>query len=310
MEGPNANNPAIDNIVKAQFNGVTLEIFSWRSMEPAEGVISGEYQRNLLVEKWVQEEKSLHGHVLIWPAKNPAWLNRGKNAQELEQAIRKRIRETMRNYPQITVWNVINEPYLSAPQYRYIRPDVFYEVLGDRAYVIAFEEAYKTNPDATLVLNDTLNHSSVGKNSMTTLRTFQLIKMIREALPNAKLRIGMQMHLNATDLPNEQDVIDTITRMRKEYSVEIGFTEVDVNMSGIPVSNKDRNILQARVYAMVARIATKARVSEVSFWGIGDNNNWLEYYNGQSNADPTMFNDDLTPKISFYAFLRELLAPQ
>jgi GH35 family endo-1,4-beta-xylanase len=53
--------------------------------------------------------------------------------------------------------------------------------------------------------------------------------MIQKALPEAKLRIGMQMHIDADDLPDEQDVINTVRRI-KEYGVEIAFTEGDNNI--------------------------------------------------------------------------------
>ena len=64
---------------------------------------------------------------------------------------------------------------------------------------------------------------------MTTARTIQLLEMIQKALPEAKLRIGMQMHIDADDLPDEQDVINTVRRI-KEYGVEIAFTEGDNNI--------------------------------------------------------------------------------
>ena len=305
LEGETANNAAVDTIVKKNFNTTTLEAFSWKYMEPTEGNIDPSYDswRQNLIKKWEAAGKTLEGHALLWPEKNPDWLN-SKSKVELEKILRAHIHDIVQKYPDISIWTVVNEPYLNAPQYNYIRPDIFHEKLGDQAYVIAFEEAYNANPNATLVLNDTLNHASTGKDSMTTARTRELLTLIKANLPkDAKIMVGAQFHLDAAHLPNEADVIKTLLSYQQDFGVSVGLTEIDVDMSGISGSESTRLAKLADIYEMIGRIAAKSGVIETNFWGV-DGTNWLEIYQNKKNAEPTMFNKDLQKKLAYFAFVK------
>jgi len=288
---------AVD-LIKNRFNSVNLSIFEWKYFEQEKGVINQEVDSWIdgLYINWSGSKMTLIGHPLIWPDKNPSWLSTITDKEELSKIIYSRVFSTISKYPLINQWVVVNEPYLQAPQYNYTRPDHFYSILGDEAYKIAFQAAKDANPEVVLILNDTLNHASSGKNSMTTERTKSILKLVDNIDA-----IGLQMHIE-DELPTEEDIIKTL----KSYNKPIYVTEMDVDISKF-FDNNTRLIKQAEIYQTIIRALIRSEVvKSVHFWAIGDKYSWLELYEGKTNADATLYDDNLKPKAAFYAMLAEL----
>jgi len=287
------------NLIKQRFNALNLSIFEWKYFEPEKGNISKDVDSwiNGLYTAWGSSGLDLLGHPLIWPDKNPSWISTILDEDELSRIIYNRVFSTVNRYPLIDKWIVLNEPYLEAPQYNYKRPDHFYNILKDKAYKIAFQAARDANPEAILILNDTLNHSSYGKNSMTTART----KAILEFIDDKNVAVGVQMHIE-NELPTEEDIIQTL----RSYDRPIYITEMDVDISSF-FDEKTRLIKQAELYQMFIRALIKSGVvRSIYFWGIGDKYSWLELYEGKKHADATLYDDNLKPKPAVYAIQAEL----
>jgi len=315
VHGDTANsvhdNPKAKDTLWNNFNSAVFEISGWQYREPAEGelfISTTNWEKSMftMLKNDSQDNMPLEIRHLVWQKQNPDWL-KGKSKDELTDILKKYITETMKAYP-VNSYVVVNEP---APnEYRW---DVFYDALGDDAYIIAFQTAYAQNPEATLTLNDVNNQSSMGQGSEETQRTYNLMKKIRAALPNANLRVGMQMHISAADGQiDEKDIITTIQKMRS-LGVEVAFTEVDVRINGI--NTPDRFQKQAAIYEQLGRIVKQAGVVKVDFWGMTESLNWLELYGINDkklpDADATLFDDSLGKKLAYYMFIKGYLdAPQ
>lgn len=304
--GDLVKNPSVNKIIGQEFNQVTIAGFMWEFLEPQPGIREPGYARwtDSLLNKW--DSLRLRGHALLWPAKNPQWLRKNalyNDPNEAVKLIRDHISSIVSEHSRITEWNVVNEPYLWAPQYNYSRPDFFYEVIGDQAYLEAFSAAKDANPDAVLILNDTLNHSSIGKNSMTTKRTKELIDLLLEQNQGGNIVVGMQMHIDASNPPSEEDLVSTF----QFYGVPIYITEMDVDISSIMGDQKERFFRQSEIYENIITACLKSGVCEsITFWAIGDKYSWLEIYRNRPNSDATLFDDDLNAKPAYYAVLKAL----
>jgi GH35 family endo-1,4-beta-xylanase len=83
-------------------------------------------------------------------------------------------------------------------------------------------------------------------------------------------------------------------------------------MSSVKGTPEERNQKQASILENIFEAAMESGVCrDFYFWeGLGDKNNWLERMEmsgvSSSNADPTIFSDDLRPKPSYYS-LKQVL---
>jgi endo-1,4-beta-xylanase len=294
------------NILNSNFNQTTVESgFHWKWLEPENGKYDN-YQLSLISEQIKNSSSQnplsvLRGHPISFAANNPEWLLK-LSEDEATQVLQHHVSDIVKKFPQIQEWVVVNEPYLSTPQYNYTRPDALYQIIGADYISIAFKAAREANPQAKLIYNDTLNHSlSSGINSMTTTLTNEnIMPLIQQGLIDG---VGMQMHIDSSRPPSTDDVIKAMD----SYGVPIYITELDVDISGLTGSDKEKGTIQADLFANVleACLSAKQCVS-FTFWNIGDKYSWLELYMNKPNANATPFDDELKPKSAYYAMLQVL----
>jgi len=292
------NNPKWREIVSKEFNvGVIEHGLHWSDIEPEQGKLDFS-----IADKQVKFGKTnnmiLRGQAVLWPSEKflPAWLKNGSfSAQEMENIIRNHISTVMTRYSgeadpglKIDEWVVVNEPYKAPLRVR--KDDIFFDKLGKDYVRIAFDEAKKTNPTAKLILNDNSNHSSSEFNFVNLDK--EIIQNLKAAgLVDSNFALGIQGHLKgSTPLPSD------ITTTLKSYGVNLMLTECDIDMSDVSGTLQQRNSFQAeRLTQFLEAIEASGVCNDYTFWGIGDNNNWLEK-GGKPDADPTMYDDDLNPK--------------
>ena len=294
------------NILNSNFNQTTIESgFHWKWLEPENGKYDN-YQLSLISEQIenlsAQNPSSvLRGHPISFAANNPEWLLK-LSKDEATQVLQHHVSAVIKKFPQIQEWVVVNEPYLSAPQFNYTRPDALYQIIGADYISIAFKAAREANPQAKLIYNDTLNHSlSSGINNMTTALTKENIApLIQQGVIGG---VGMQMHIDASRPPSTDDIVNAMD----SFGISIYITELDVDISGLNGSDKEKGAIQADLYANVleACLLAKQCVS-FTFWNIGDKYSWLELYMNKPNANATPFDDELKPKSAYYAMLQVL----
>jgi len=114
----------------------------------------------------------------------------------------------------------------------------------------------------------------------------------------------MQMHLDGSAPPTKEAVIAAM----RSYGVPVYVTEFDVNMTHVGGAQSDREALQAAVYRDMLEACLESGVCRsFTVWGIGDKYSWLEVYQSSPNADATMYDDQLEPKLAYFAVYDVLL---
>lgn len=287
------NDPKWREVVQKEFNLGVLEYGAqWRVLEPQRGQMNFSVLDRMV--KLAKDNKmKMRVHALIYAEQTyflPTWLINGNfSPQEMEQIIRDHIGQVMDRYPDVNEWVVVNEPYKAPLRVR--KEDGFFDALGKDYVSIAFDEARKHNrSNATLILNDTQNHSSTGL-SLVKLDK-DIIRMLGDAgLVDDKFALGIQGHINgAVTIPTD------VTSTLKDYGVEVKITECDVDMSKVAGTPEERNTIQSQRYMQFLQAVEDSGVCDsYNFWGLGDKHSWLER-SGRPNADPTLFDDDLNPK--------------
>jgi endo-1,4-beta-xylanase len=174
--------------------------------------------------------------------------------------------------------------------------DVFYKKFGFDYIDLAFQIARETDPSAKLIYN-------AGDNETSAAPTTQQTRLIVDRLRAKGLidGVGLEMHLDATQTYDKEDVITTM----KSYGVPVHVTEIDVDLTNVKGAQEERYARQAQVYGdMLSACLESGVCKSFSVWGIGDKNSWLE--RESSNADPTLFDDNLNPKPAYFAILNAL----
>lgn len=291
------NNPKWQAIVGTEFNFLTIDWgVYWNESEPqrANFDFSTIDKQVAFAEKFSMKIK---GQALVFPTTLPDWLKQGNySKQDLEQILTTHIKTLVEQYKgKISEWVVVNEPYI----YPYRKDDIFYQAIGDDYIDIAFQAAREADPSAILIYNDSDNHSSSG---ITTKLTRQITqRLLAKGLIDG---VGLQMHLNGAQPPNKDDVSATMI----SYGIPVYVTEFDVNLKDISGTQDERYSKQSNIYQDMLDACIRSGVCKsFTTWGIGDKYSWLEYPPNQSftspNANPTLFDDDLNPKLAYYAML-------
>jgi len=285
-------------IVGNQFNVGQIEWgLHWNEVEPAKGKFDFSVV-DRLVDFGRKNDMKLSGQNLIWGNQNfiPKWLSNGNfSRDEMETIFRNHISQIIRRYKGVVdEWVVVNEAYKYPDRVR--KEDIFMDTLGRDYIRIAFDEAKKSNSDATLIYNDT--HNDMG-NGVTTKLNKGIIESLRAAgFVDDKFVLGVQGHKKGGVNFSTMDVTDTL----RSYGIDrIKLTEFDVDMTGVQGSVEERGEIEAQKYSsFLHAVYDSGLCRDFSFQGIGDKNNWL-VRGGSPDASPTMFDDNLNPKPAFRA---------
>ena len=167
------------------------------------------------------------GHTLFWPSFDqayPDWVLNGKFSKAQLEALTKNYIKTVMNHYQgkINCWIVVEEPLNSTDR----KWDLLYSVFGGYDYLDwVYQIARETDPNALLIYNDEYNLTTDDDNTDLTHTILDRLK--QKGLVDG---VGLEMHLDANDPPEKQEVSETM----KSYGLPVHVTEIDVNLSGIP----------------------------------------------------------------------------
>jgi len=93
----------------------------------------------------------------------------------------------------------------------------------------------------------------------------------------------------------------------KSYGVPVVITEFDISLNTVKGTKAQRFALQAKLATAAVSACRQSKVcKEITFWGIGDKDSWLEVFMGEKNADATPFDDNLKPKPFYFAVRKAL----
>jgi len=303
------------NLLKTHFNTVTCE----NAMKPDHlgPVIRGGAYRfaeaDRMVDRMIENDIQVHGHVLVWHSQSHAWMTNG-TPEEVRENMADYINTVLEHYKgRVFSWDVVNEAFANGifdpSNWRNCLRfnSGWYQALGPDFIELAFRTARAADPDITLYYND------YGLNNRN--KAIAVSNMVREINDKYKAEgntrnliegIGMQGHyglwLNVNDVRNSLGIF-------RELGVEVSISELDVEsyLTNNAQWGTNRNspleesqaLQQARLYAQLFRLFRENSdiIKRVTFWGMDDKNNW------KSIGNPCLFDGDLKPKPAFFAVL-------
>ncbi len=178
------------------------------------------------------------------------------------------------------------------------RTDLFYEKIGEEYVKLAFQKAREVadkqgGGNIYLIYNDIQNQYSINPQTKYTLKVID--SLMADKLVDG---VGVQMHVNGNSI-NYQDITDTLNK----YNLPVYVTEMDIDMTGISDQKKQASIWEETIKAILA----SGQCKSITLWGVGDKYSWLETMLGLRNANPTLFDDNMLPKLALYGLFKGMV---
>ncbi|KAI0873311.1 carbohydrate-binding module family 1 protein [Hypoxylon argillaceum] len=250
----------------------------WQYTEPSQGVFSytsGDQIANLAATNG----QLLRCHTLVWYSQLPSWVSSGTwTVATLTSVVNTHISNVVGHYKgKCYAWDVVNEGLNDDGTYR---QNVFYNVLGDSYFALAFTAAAAADPAAKLYYND-YNIESTGAKQAAAAKIVSLVKAAGAKIDG----VGMQAHLIVGSTPSQSALQSAMASYVAAGATEVAYTELDIRFTTLP-STASGLQQQAADYAAVTKacLATKACVG-ITIWDYTDKYSWIpSTFSGQGDA--------------------------
>jgi endo-1,4-beta-xylanase len=309
LSGPHAQ------LLTMHFDSITPENdLKWSSVEASKGVYSfgnGDAE----VGEAVCANMRVRGQNLVWATgqQTPAYAfgdgtNSAANQAVVTANIQEHIQSEVQHYgSQVYAWDVVNEP-LDPTQPDCLEHGPFYQVLGASYLDVAFKAAKQYAPAGTkLFLND---YSTTDPTKLACL-----VKVVRELRERGVPvdAIGHEMH-NAINYPSPEAMATAIDTVAEKFpGIDQQVTELDMSVynAGDDTSNYGNNIPasvlaeQGWLYKQYFDVFRHARrkLSAVTFWGMADDDTWLDGFPVARTDYPLPFNMGLQAKPAYWGIV-------
>ncbi len=273
--------PQYEKLLTEEFDSITTEnALKMVSTQTSRGSFDFT-QADRIVSFAQKHDKELIGHTLIFGESdwslgylrqlakgctNP--LTRRSSAAAMRSIMRVQIETSMKRYPYIRKWHVINEVFKDNGHYNGEDKgdkNPWYPCLGPSYPIEALAIARQTDPSARLIVNE-YNAEGEGK------RRDALVRFTKD---NGHLfdGIGIQAHLRYDDIKKASQLPQTMkTYAGLGRSVDI--TELDIVVPENPTDAELKS--QRRINKMVVKAcALEPACVNFSYWGVNDRLSWL-----------------------------------
>ncbi|KAI0912954.1 family 10 glycosyl hydrolase [Ustulina deusta] len=272
----------------------------WQYIEPSQGVFSYT-SGDQIADLAATNGQLLRCHTLVWYSQLPSWVSSGSwTVDTLTSVVNTHISNEVGHYKgQCYAWDVVNEALNEDGTYR---ENVFYTVLGDSYFALAFAAAEAADPDAKLYYND-YNIESTGSKQAGVVKIVSLVKAAGAKIDG----VGMQAHLIVGSTPSQSSMQSAMASYVAAGITEVAYTELDIRFSSLPATDAGLQ-QQATDFATV----TKACVAEaacvgITIWDLTDKYSWIpNTFSGQGAA--LLYDEDLSKKPAWTAVSSVLAA--
>jgi endo-1,4-beta-xylanase len=306
LSGPHAQ------LLTMHFNSMTPgNDLKWSSVEPSLG--SYDYTNgDAEVGEAVCANMLVRGQNLVWStgAQTPSYAfgdgtNSAANQALVTSNIQEHIQSEVTHFgSKVYAWDVVNEP-LDPTQTDCLEHGPFYQVLGASYIDVAFNAAKQYAPAGTKLF---INEYS----TTDPARLACLVKVVRELHERGVPvdAIGHEMH-NQINYPTPESMARAIETVAWNFpGIDQQVTELDMSVynAGDTTSNYGNSIPpsalaeQGWLYKQYFEVFRRLRhkISAVTFWGMADDDTWLDSFPVTRTDYPLPFNMGLQAKPAYW----------
>ncbi len=313
------------------FNSITAENeMKFESLQPRRGEYTFTDADNI-VGFAEANEMAVRGHALVWHRQTPDWVFYDESGQPrggdaVLTIMQDHIETVVGHYRgRVDVWDVVNEAIMDDGSLRTHEQEaddqksLWYGTLGEDYIAAAFHAAHAADPAAKLFYNDYYNHLPARREAI-----YELLKSLLAAGVPVH-GVGLQAHV-ATVLSSDPEhqshyqSIDNLEAAIQRYAslgLDVQITELDMSLyvGGQPYEPEDfytaatipaeLDRQQAKRYAQLFAMFKRNSdlISNVTFWGVADDNTWLSEFDSGRSDFPLLFDTEHQPKSAFHAVM-------
>ncbi len=294
-----AIDPIYGKLLGEEFNITTPEnAMKWEFIHPEENRYNFT-EGDVFVNKAIQQDMLVRGHVLVWDLQLPPWVSvSDRSRAEWIQILCRHIKTVVSHYRgRIYAWDVVNEAINADGT---LRNTFWMRAIGPEYIPMAFQWAREADPNALLFYND---NGGEGLNTQS-----QAIYTLVRSLLDAGIPIdgvGMQMHTAIGYAPTTEEIQANMQRL-SEAGLDIQITEMDVKLQYSDKSEAVELAAQAEIYQRVLNACLSVEsCSAFLTWGLTDKYSWIPGWTGKPDA-PLLFDEESKPKPAYWAILETL----
>ncbi len=315
ISGPHAQ------LLTKHFDSITSgNDMKWSSVEGTKGSFNFT-NADAQVGLAVCNNMRVRGHNLVWAtgAQTPSYaVGDGTNSPANQAVVTANIQEHIQNEVQhfgskVYAWDVVNEP-LDPSQPDCLVHGPFYNVLGKSYLDVALQAARQFAPAGTqLFIND---YSTADPNRLACL--VQVIGDLRSrGIPIDG--VGHEMH-NAINYPSTKAMVHAIETVAEAFpDIEQQVTELDMSVYNAgdtalnygnaipPAVLAEQGWLYESYFDAFRRL--KGKLSAVTFWGMADDDTWLDSFPVVRTDYPLPFDHGLQAKPAYWGVVDETKLP-
>jgi endo-1,4-beta-xylanase len=160
----------------------------------------------------------------------------------------------------------------------------------------AFRQTREADPQAILLYNDV----NVFNDGMIDDHDRAVMALVERLKQQGNLDgVGLQMHLNASMIPSPE-VFRQLIKTYKNLGVKVYITEFDIDFGDFRGSTQDKQLLKAKVYGDMLRVAIEEQVDGFAMFGFSGIAAW--------HPDGLIFDEKSQPTVAFYSVASVLLS--
>jgi endo-1,4-beta-xylanase len=281
------------NLASGNFNfftssGEIIEEPLWRTNSPNE--YRFDYSRADKIINFARKNNATTLWLHIFdPVALPTW-TKNLNEDQFLNLVRLRTTDTLRHLRSIypdgeIIYSVFNE------NFDWVTPRMPIRYVEE-----AFKQAREIDSQAILLYNDVnvFNDGTIDDHDRA------VIALVKQLKQQGNLDgVGLQMHLNASRIPSPE-VFRQLIRAYRNLGIKVYITEFDIDFGDFRGSTQDKQLLKAKVYGDMLRVAIEEQVDGFAMFGFSGIAAW--------HPDGLIFDEKSQPTIAFYSVASVLLS--
>jgi endo-1,4-beta-xylanase len=293
------------NTIISQYNSITAEnAMKFGKLHPSEDEFRWK-DADELVNFAKSNGMRVHGHTLIWSAKNPKWVDAYQGDKKAwKKLLKTHIQTVVKHFKgRVVSWDVVNEAFEDNGK---LKKCVWLDNIGPEYLELAFQYAHEADPKALLFFND--YGQEYGGRKMEAI-----LKMVKDfkARKIPIYGLGLQMHVVVR--MSDGGLAKGINLAASTgLLVHVSELEISVRYKKPKVFQMDEELanLQAHKYKAIFeafRAIPKKQQFGITTWNVGDADAFRNGpYKNKNHDHPMLFDIYYRAKPAYYEVLKAM----
>lgn len=289
----------------SQYNSITAEnAMKFGKLHPSEDVFRWN-DADELVDFAKANGMRVHGHTLIWSAKNPKWVDAYQGDKKAwKKLLKTHIQTVVKHFKgRVISWDVVNEAFEDNGK---LKKCVWLENIGPEYLELAFQYAHEADPKALLFFND-YGQEYGGRKMEAIMKMVKDFKARKIPIHGLGLQMHVVVRMSDAGLAKGINLAASTGLL-----VHVSELEISVRYKKPKVFQMDEELakLQAHKYKTIFeafRAIPKKQQFGITTWNVGDADAFRNGpYKNKNHDHPMLFDVYYRAKPAYYEVIKAM----